>query len=263
MPGRVVAIHGFTQTGRSWPRQIVERLEADGYEVLTPDQAGHGAARTVRANLVEGAALLAELGPATYVGYSMGGRLALHVAVHHPAAVERLVLIGATAGIEDERERMERKWADDELAATIQRDGVDAFLVRWLANPLFASLPAEASGIEYRRGNTPEGLAASLRLMGTGTQPPLWSRLGEITVPVLFLVGELDQKFAGLAVRMADAWGGPASVEVVQHAGHAVHLEQPAEVAEDIATFLRGWRGASRGPRGHDDTTSAAASTTP
>jgi 2-succinyl-6-hydroxy-2,4-cyclohexadiene-1-carboxylate synthase len=260
MPGRVVAIHGFTQTGRSWPRQIVERLEAGGHEVLTPDQPGHGSAKAVRANLVEGAALLAELGPATYVGYSLGGRLALHVAVHHPAAVERLVLIGATAGIEDDHERAARKLADDELAATIQRDGVDAFLVRWLSNPLFASLPAEASGIEYRRENTPEGLAASLRLMGAGTQQPLWSRLGQLTVPVLFLVGELDEKFTALAMRMADAWGGPARVEVVQHAGHAVHLEQPVEVAEAIAAFVGD---VDAGGDGHDDSTSATASTAP
>ena len=259
MPGRVVAIHGFTQTGRSWPPQLVEHLQAEGYEVLTPDQAGHGTASNVRANLMEGAARLAELGPATYVGYSMGGRLALHVAVHHPAAVERLVLIGATAGIEDDAERAERKHADDELAATIQRDGVDAFLVRWLANPLFASLPAEASGIEYRRENTPEGLAASLRLMGVGTQQPLWSRLGDVHVPVQLLVGELDQKFTALAIRMADAWGGPARVEVVHNAGHAVHLEHPLEVASRIAGFLRETR---RGTA-HDDSTSARASTAP
>jgi len=260
MPGRVVAIHGFTQTGRSWPRQIADRLASGGHEVVTPDQAGHGSARTVRANLVEGAALLAALGPATYIGYSLGGRLALHVAVHHPAAVERLVLIGATAGIEDDHERTERKLADDKLAASIQRDGVDAFLVRWLANPMFASLPAEASGIEYRRENTPEGLAASLRLMGTGTQQPLWSRLPEITVPVLFLVGELDQKFTALAMRMADEWGGPAQVEVVHGAGHAVHLEQPTEVAELIAEFVDDVDGHGHG---HDDSTSATASTAP
>ena len=259
MSGRVVAIHGFTQTGRSWPPQLVERLRADGYEVLTPDQAGHGTAKNVRANLLEGAAALAELGPAAYIGYSMGGRLALHVAVHHPAVVERLVLIGATAGIEDERERAERKLADDKLAATIQRDGVDAFLVRWLADPMFASLPAEASGIEYRRENTPEGLAASLRLMGTGTQQPLWSRLGQVRVPVQFLVGELDQKFTALALRMADKWGGPARVEVVRNAGHAVHLEQPVEVASRIAEFLRD----TKRDAGHDDTTSARASTAP
>lgn len=255
---RIVAIHGFTQTGRSWPAPLVEHIRAMGYEVLTPDLPGHGSANRVRANLVEGAASLAELGPATYIGYSLGGRLALHIAVNHPAAVERLVLIGATAGIEDDEERAARKRDDDELAATIQRDGVDAFLVRWLANPLFASLPAEASGIEYRRENTPEGLAASLRLMGTGTQQPLWSLLGDVRVPVQFLVGELDQKFAGHALRMADAWGGPARVEVVRNAGHAVHLEQPVEVASRIAEFLRETKRAA-----HDDSTSARASTAP
>lgn len=249
-PSRVVLVHGFTQTASSWPPQIVAALEADGHEVIAVDAPGHGSETATRADLVEGARLLAQHGPAHYVGYSMGGRLALHVAVHHRDAVRRLVLVGATAGIEDDDERAARRAADEELAASIERDGVDAFLERWLANPLFATLPPDAAALESRRANTAQGLAASLRLMGTGTQVPLWEALPLLQHDVLFLVGEVDEKFTALAHRMAGAWGGHALVDVVATAGHAVHLERPDDVAVRIATFLH-------------DTTSASASTTP
>ncbi|HEX7168441.1 MAG TPA: alpha/beta fold hydrolase [Acidimicrobiales bacterium] len=247
---RVVLVHGFTQTGRSWPPAIVERLEHDGHEVLAVDVPGHGSASHVRADLREGARLLAIRGHADYVGYSLGGRLALHVAVYHPESVRRLVLIGATPGIEDAAERRAREKADHALATTIQRDGVDEFLTTWLANPLFASLPADAAGVEARLENTPSGLASSLRLMGTGAQTPLWEFLPRLTMPALFIVGELDPKFSEIALRMAGEWGGPASVEVIPNAGHAVHLERPDAVADAIASFLHA-------------STSAAASSAP
>ena len=247
---RVVLVHGFTQTARSWPREIVAALESDGHEVVAVDAPGHGQAASVRADLVEGARLLAAHGPAHFVGYSMGGRLALHVAVHHPDAVERLVLIGATPGIEDPDERAQRRAADEELAASIESDGVAAFLTRWLQNPLFRTLPPEASALDARLTNTVEGLASSLRLMGTGTQEPLWDRLAALTHPLLLISGALDEKFTELARRMAGAWGGEARHEIVAGAGHAVHLEKPEVVAGLITAFLHA-------------STNAAASTTP
>lgn len=248
---RVVLIHGFTQSASSWPRAIVDRLAASGREVVAVDAPGHGARSEVRADLVEGAGHLAdEYGPADFVGYSMGGRLALHIAVHHPDQVGKLVLIGATAGLETEDERAARRAADEELAAFLEAEGLEAFLDRWLRNPLFATLPAEAAALDSRRGNTVEGLAASLRLMGTGTQASLWDRLPSVRADVLFVVGGRDEKFTALARRMAATWGGRARVDVVEGAGHAVHLERPDDVGERIASFLHA-------------TTSAADSTTP
>lgn len=235
---RVVLVHGFTQSAASWPREIVARLRHDGHDVVAVDAPGHGEQSHVRANLAQGADMLAAHGPGSFVGYSMGGRLALHVAVRRPDRVGKLVLIGATAGIESEEERAARREADEDLARFLEREGLEAFLDRWLRNPLFATLPPEAAAIESRLGNTVEGLAASLRLMGTGTQQPLWDALPRIQNEVLFLVGERDEKFTALAERMAAVWGGPARVDVVPGAGHAVHLERPEDCAERIAAFL-------------------------
>ena len=233
---RLVLLHGFTQTAGCWG-PIGDDLARD-HDVVRLDAPGHGTAATVRAGLVDAARLAADAGgPATYVGYSMGGRLALHVALEHPAVVERLVLVGATAGIEDDGERAARRARDHELAARVRSIGVDAFLTEWLDQPLFAGLPDWARFDDERRRNTADGLASSLELAGTGSQAPLWDRLPELQMPVLALAGAGDARFAALARRMADAIGPHATAATVPGAGHAAHLEQPAA----FLTILRDW----------------------
>jgi 2-succinyl-6-hydroxy-2,4-cyclohexadiene-1-carboxylate synthase len=222
---QVVALHGFTQTANSW-RAIAALLG----QMDAVDMPGHGDSAAKRADLDGTATLLAEqLGPATYIGYSMGGRVALHLALANPHVVERLVLIGATGGIDDETERAERRRADQLLADSIEHEGVPAFLDRWLAQPLFARLRPDATDRADRERNTAAGLASSLRLTGTGTQTPLWNRLHELTMPVLVVAGEHDPKFTALGERLAFAIGNNATLAIVDGAGHAVHLERPRE----------------------------------
>ena len=107
------------------------------------------------------------------------------------------------------------------------------FLERWLALPLFAGLSPDAAGVDDRRRNTVAGLAASLRLAGTGSQADLWGRVGRLDVPVLVLAGERDAKFAGIGRELAATIGENARFEAVADAGHAAHLERPE-------AFLRG-----------------------
>ena len=225
---RLVLVHGFTQTGASWG-PIARRLAAVGHEVMTPDLPGHGARSKVRATLPETAELIAEeCGPACYIGYSLGGRVCLQLAKQHPEVVERLVVLSATAGIDDPDERANRRAADNRLADELESSGdVAAFLERWLAGPLFASLPREAAGMEARLNNTADGLASSLRLAGTGAQEPLWDRLGSLPMPVLVVAGELDEKFGALGKRLVAAIGAYARLELIAGAGHAAHLERP------------------------------------
>ena len=233
---RVVLVHGFTQTGRSW-RIVADDLARD-HEVVTVDAPGHGDSAGVTTDLPSGAALLgAAGGRAVYVGYSMGGRLALHLALARPDLVDGLVLLGATAGIEVEEQRTARRAADEALAADLERDGLDVFLDRWMAQPLFASLPPEAAGRDDRRRNTAADLASSLRLAGTGTQEPLWDRLETLAMPVLVVAGEHDERFAAIGRRMAIAIGPNATFAVVPDAGHAAHLEQPRAFGQ----LLREW----------------------
>lgn len=238
---RIVLVHGFTQTTQSWAP--VTRGLGTGNDVILADVPGHGTASEVRADLWASAGLLARAcGRAVYVGYSMGARLALHVALAHAHVVDGLVLLGGTAGIDDPTERAERRVTDEQRAALIERDGVDAFLDDWLAMDMFAGIPhTSANDAEQaaRRTNTPAGLASSLRLCGTGTQdPPLWDRLGEITVPTLVLAGSRDEKFAALGHRIANGIGVNAEFDQVPDSGHAAHLERPEVFVEIIHAWL-------------------------
>jgi 2-succinyl-6-hydroxy-2,4-cyclohexadiene-1-carboxylate synthase len=235
---RLVLVHGFTQTARCWG-SFGDDLARD-HDVVAVDAPGHGGSTDVRADLGEGARLLGQVGGrATYLGYSMGGRLALHLALTGSERVERLVLLGATAGIADDAERHARRAAEERLAEHLESVGVDAFLDEWLAQPLFRGLHPEAAALDERRRNTVEGLASSLRLAGTGAQRPLWDRLAEIDVPVLLLAGVDDAKFSALAGRMARAIGPTATVALVPRAGHSAHLENPADTASIIRRWLR------------------------
>ena len=235
---RLCLVHGFTQTGASWD-PVATRFRARGHEVVTPDIAGHGAASDARTDLWGAADLLAHaVGEAVWIGYSMGGRVVLHLALAHPELVPRLVLVSTTAGITDDAERAARRRGDEALAVEIERDGVAAFVERWLRGPLWASLPRERAGVEHRLRNTPAGLASSLRLAGTGTQEPLWDRLSEIVSPVLVVTGRGDAKFAAIGAELAKALPA-ADVAAIDGAGHAVPWEQPDAFVETIDAWLR------------------------
>jgi 2-succinyl-6-hydroxy-2,4-cyclohexadiene-1-carboxylate synthase len=235
--GRVVLVHGFTQTLGTWG-PVAERL-AGRWQVVRVDLPGHGGSGRVRVGFAEAAGLLGACGgAAAYLGYSLGGRLCLRLALDRPELVRALVLVGASPGIADPGARAERRAADQALAEGIERVGVAAFLDRWLAGPLFATLPAEAAGRADRLANTAEGLAYALRRLGTGAQEPLWDRLGSLVPPTLLVAGALDAKFAATAREMAAAIGPRARVALVPGAGHAVHLERPDALAALAEEFL-------------------------
>ena len=236
---RLVFLHGFTQTHHHWHRlahAVADRI--GDAAVILPDLPGHGLSANDDRTIDQTAAALAEaIGPATYVGYSMGGRVALHTALLGRSPVERLVLIGATAGIADDDERADRRRLDDERADHIERVGVERFLDEWLAAPLFATLPPDPDGLAHRRRNTAAGLAHSLRTAGTGVQRSRWDDLGRITAPTLVIAGGLDTKFTAIGRRLTEAIPG-ATFAAIDGAGHAAHLERPDQVTTTIATWL-------------------------
>lgn len=233
----IVLVHGFTQTRRCWG-PAAEELALD-HEVIRVDAPGHGRSSDVRAGLLDGGRLLAaQGGHATYLGYSMGARFCLHVALTDPALVAGLVLIGGTAGIEDPDERAARRAQDLRTADRITSEGLEAFLDWWLAQPLFAGLSADAAFGAERLENTPDGLRSSLEQAGTGAQDPAWRQLGGLDMPVLVIAGERDSKFATLGERMAREIGSNATLALVPGAGHAAHLEQPVAFLAALRPWL-------------------------
>jgi 2-succinyl-6-hydroxy-2,4-cyclohexadiene-1-carboxylate synthase len=236
MTPAVLLLHGFTHTGASW-EPVVAAL-GERYRATAPDIRGHGSASdaepvTLQSVLADLDALAPER--FTLVGYSMGGRLALHAALAMPSRVDSLILIGASPGLANRGERQERRRADAGLAAEIERSSIDEFARRWARTPVLAGLSEDALARVHadRLRSTPAGLARALRGLGTGALPPLWNRLHELRAPVRLVAGERDERFSAIAERMA-ALVPDATTVIVPGAGHAVHLEAPARVAAII-----------------------------
>jgi 2-succinyl-6-hydroxy-2,4-cyclohexadiene-1-carboxylate synthase len=230
-----VWLHGFTQTKDS--AHQFRSILAGSYEVLTIDLPGHGQNARIDATLNETADLLADaLPPEPFIlgGYSFGGRVALHFALRYPTRLNRLVVLGATRGIQDPDERSERRSRDETLADHIELVGVDVFLDEWLDQKMFAGLPIDP--IERAaRSTDAEGLANSLRFAGSGTQSWLAPQLPALDVETLTIAGRDDLKFSAVALAIA-ATVRHGHHQLVEKAHHAAHLEQP----EATALIIRG-----------------------
>lgn len=242
----IILIHGFTGSAEEW--QDLAPALAQHRRVIAVDLPGHGRSPARQRSMAECVAdLLAladELGLARFdlLGYSLGGRAALSLAAAAPDRVGRLILESASPGLAHAAERAARVVADEALAARIEAEGLERFVDYWQDIPLFASqaaMPAEArAALRARRlQNDPAGLAGSLRGMGTGAQPPLWDRLGQLIMPTLLITGELDIKFATINAQMAAAMPNARHLSLPA-AGHAAHLERPEEFRELVVGFL-------------------------
>ncbi len=234
---RLVFLHGFTQTANSW-KPIAEHFVDAGFQAVVIDLPGHAGSEHARADLRRAADMIAAIGgPATYVGYSLGGRAALHVALMYPSVVQALAVIGANPGIDNDEERALRRESDDTVIARLEEVGLDTFLQEWVALPLFGGRPVGPLEMDDRRRNTVAGLASSLRLAGTGAQGSLWPRLRELNMPVLAMAGERDDKFTAIARQIASAVPRGACT-IVPAAAHAAHLDQPAAVTAALEALL-------------------------
>jgi len=236
----IVSLHGFT--GESADFTPLREALASDVPFNAPDLPGHGSRRHLRDlrdySIEAHLALISEAATSpqiTLLGYSLGGRLALHWALAHPERIARLILVGASPGLATAAERAERRLGDATLADFIRTRGLDAFFKYWHNQTFFQpllKLPAERLRpiMDRRHGNDPEGLALSLDNVGTGTLPSLWPRLKELRCPVDLVTGEHDEKFTRLALEMG-AHLPKARLSVIEGAGHTVHLERPADLA--------------------------------
>lgn len=242
-------LHGFTGSSLSWGDRIIDGLSSAVGPPVLVDLPGHGrhigdtdpALFTLEAMERELLALTADE-PVDLVGYSAGGRVALAFTARNPDRVRRLVLESTTPGLATEGERAARRRDDESMADWIEHTGIKAFVARWESLPLFESqkaLPPEVREAQRARRwlNHPGGLAVSLRVMGTGALPSFWGSLPGLRVPVLIMAGGLDEKFVGIARRMAGELP-VARLEIVEGAGHAVHLERPGAWVELVTDFL-------------------------
>lgn len=245
----VLFLHGFTGRAAGW-RTFASRFESKRL-CYAPDLPGHGSTGAPppgfglveAAGAIRGICEVLAVRSAAVVGYSMGGRIALHLALAAPRLVDRLVLVGASPGIEDASERAARRDADDAWARRIEED-YEAFVGAWLAQPIFAEgpalLPERREALRREKlSHDPAGLAAALRAFSVAEQAPLHPALETVTAPVLWVAGEMDAKYRAIAESMA-ARMPHAEARIIAGAGHAPHLDTPDRFLSAIAPFLEG-----------------------
>ena len=233
----VVFIPGYMQRGEAWAP--VARRVGESYPTLCLDFGSH--------TFEERAAEILAAAPrdTVVVGYSMGGRLALHAATREPDRFGALVTVGVSAGIEDAAERAARRAADESLAARIESRPIAETVSLWERQPVFAGqspalVDAQRPG---RLSHRPDELASLLRSAGQGALEPVWHLIPSLPMPLLAIAGSRDARYVAAAERLAElAPDGRAAT--VTDAGHAAHLEQPEAVAGLVLDLLAAARSA-------------------
>ncbi len=247
----LVLLHGFTGSTATWAK--FQAQWGDDLTTVAIDAMGHGKSSVPndfnRYTMANGIADIVDvldklnIPHCFLLGYSMGGRMALHMALNALHRIQGLILESATAGIRTEEEKQARLQADEKWATLLEKQGIEAFVEHWEQLPLFATQRSLSVEIweaqrERRLRNSTRGLAASLRGAGTAAQDNLWGQLPTLSVPTLLIAGELDTKFTGIAHEMHPLIPNSELV-IVPDVGHAVHLEAPDTFATLVRRYIQ------------------------
>lgn len=166
------------------------------------------------------------------VGYSMGGRLALNLAIHHPDCLDQLILISASPGIDSIPERELRLTRDNQWAEMLRTVPFSQFLDRWYDQPIFDSFresPVFAHALSVRRVSDPERLALLFLAVSPGHIPSMWGALSQLKCPLTYVYGELDIAYGVISDRIRNECPH-ATIYSIPQSGHVVHLEAPTEL---------------------------------
>lgn len=254
----IIFLHGFMGSGEDWSagfceQKVISHLPAD-FCCLTIDLPFHGkthiscSPETLTFEIVaeELVNLFVQLkiSRCYLVGYSMGGRLGLYMALHHPGLFRAVALESASPGLKTPQEREARIVADQQRAEKLRTGDFREFLTQWYQQPLFQKLPdhSEFDNLLNRRlKNRPEQLADALAVLGTGRQPSLWKKLPHLSVPCLLIAGEKDGKYVTISKEMCNR-NDSICLEIVKDCSHNVHFQKPGEFAGLLRSFFKQFR---------------------
>jgi len=244
----LLMLHGFMGCIADWQKVIAGLI--DHFYCIAVDLPGHGKsvgfAPAQKWGMAQTAAAIVQLLkqqkiPRTHLlGYSMGGRLALYLAIPFPQYFEKVLLESASPGLMSNEERQTRLQGDERIARRLESGDFQKFLLEWYEMDFFQTLrnhPDFSAMFARRRQNDPQALAKSLREMGTGQQPSLWPELPRIKFPPLLVIGEKDAKFRAIAQKMA-ATNPKICQSIIPGCGHNVHFEAPEIFVGEIIKWL-------------------------
>lgn len=232
----ILFLHGFLGSSADF-RPLLQEL-SDSFYCLAVNLPGHGGTPAANYDIPSTArsllAAIAQLGveqPLGLVGYSLGGRIALYLALHYPACWTKVVLESASAGLATPAARQERQQRDLAIARQLRQPDLDftQFIHHWYQQPVFQGMtshPQFPALVAQRLQNNPQALARSLELAGLGSQPYLGDLLTTNQLPMLLLVGALDQKLIAINQTMAASCPA-AELFMMPGCSHNVHWQQP------------------------------------
>jgi len=245
----ILMLHGFLGSSKDW-FEVTDTLKSKFFCIL-PDLPGHGRTKSLSdsdyAMQSTALSLLAilnqeEIKQAALVGYSMGGRLALYLALTHSEYFSKLILESASPGLKTEKERQARMASDAAVISNLKTQTIDEFITGWYSQPMFDTIRQDSSKFEEllksRSENNSENLSKSLKFMGSGVQPSLWDILADLKQPTLLIVGANDNKFKSVACEMQER-SEAISLATIASAGHNVHFERPQEFVMELQKFLK------------------------
>jgi 2-succinyl-6-hydroxy-2,4-cyclohexadiene-1-carboxylate synthase len=247
----LIFLHGFTGSVKDWKKTA--ELVDDRFYKIAVDLIGHGKSeRPIEVDKYSASSKNSQLldiinhfikGKVILLGYSMGGRAALSFAINHPEKIKGMILESTSAGIEEPAEREERVKSDEELAEFIETNSIENFIDHWMNLEIFGT-QKRFSNEQLQKLRTEKmqnssiGLAQSLREFGTGRMPYLGDKLSLLEFPVLLITGELDSKFTQINQELVKKFPS-AHHQIIQNAGHNVHLEEPEKFAKTVNQFLQ------------------------
>ncbi|XP_043715830.1 protein PHYLLO, chloroplastic isoform X2 [Telopea speciosissima] len=264
----IIFLHGFLGTGEDWI-PIMKSLSVTA-RCISVDLPGHGESQIQNCANEEGKVessvsievvadvlhkLIQEITPGrvVLVGYSMGARVALYMALRCSKKIGGAVIISGSPGLKDEAMRKIRTAQDDSKARYLSAHGLQCFLDMWYAGDIWNSLrnhPYFGQIVESRAHHDDvSALAKALSGLSVGRQPSLWEDLKQCTKPLLFIVGEKDRKFKEIAHQMCqEISNNPGNKDnegkkihemiEVSDCGHAVHVESPLSVINSLRKLL-------------------------
>lgn len=234
----LICLHGFLGSGADFDPLLPKFIQSGYHNIHCPDLSSDldGVVNRIQSFIQSSTE-----GSVDLLGYSMGGRIALHVTHQHPSWIKNLILIGASPGIQNETDRKKRLDHDIRLVHRLKQMGIKAFVNEWMENPIIRSqknIPKNIRDkmIQRRYEMDPELVSQSLILLGTGALPSLWKELKNIQTPTTLITGDLDTKFCGISSRMAELMPNASHLNI-PNVGHAAHLENIVGFTDAFLAF--------------------------
>lgn len=227
----VYALHGFLGLPTDWQGVLPDCVSIDLYQegLASPEEGLMAWAKSFNKLAAE------DPRPKMLVGYSLGGRLALHALLADSSIWEGAVIVSANPGGLSQERQAARLLVDDAWAERFAIEPWDRLMNAWDSQGAFAgSFPIPRNESDYDRSL----LAATLRGWSLGLQADLRQGIASLNIPLLWIVGEHDSAAVATAESISLAHRQSKKI-VVPNAGHRLPWDNFKGFNSELSAFTR------------------------